>query len=68
MTRFKQALIALLLAVSLALTAVEAYAAPSLCVYFSCSGGPDNCMTIRVGTAFADVSVTCYKRLPVVQK
>ncbi len=64
MSTFKQGVIAVLLAASVALAATEAYAKqPALCGFVRCSGGPDNCMTINVGTAFGQVSMTCYARL-----
>lgn len=65
MTRFKQGIVALLLCTSLVLTAAEAYAkVPPVCGFVGCAVGPDNCMTISVGIAFVDVSMTCYTRLP----
>jgi hypothetical protein len=65
MTRFKQVIVAILLAASMVLTAAEAYAKPpAVCAFLGCSVGPDNCLTINVGVAFVEVSMTCYTRIP----
>jgi hypothetical protein len=64
MTRFKQGVVAILLSTSLVLTAAEAYAKPpAVCGFVGCSVGPDNCMTIHVGIAFVELSMTCYTRM-----
>ena len=64
MTRFKQGVIAILLAASMVLAATEAYAKPpAVCGFVGCSVGPDNCMTINVGIASVEISMTCYTRL-----
>lgn len=65
MTRFNQGVVAILLVASLVLAAAEAYAKPpAVCALVGCSGGPDTCMTINVGIASVEVSLTCYTRIP----
>jgi len=64
MHRFNQGVIAILLAASMILAVTEAYArVPRVCSLVGCSGGPDTCMTINVGVASVEISMTCYTRL-----
>jgi len=64
-TRFKEGVVAILLAASLVLAAAEAYAKPpAVCALVGCKGGPDVCMSFTVGFGCTEASMTCYTRIP----
>ena len=65
MFRLKQGIVAVLLAASIVMTAAEAYAAvPRICSAVRCLGGPDECMSIRIGFGYGEATMTCYTRIP----
>jgi hypothetical protein len=63
-TRFKQGIVALLLAASVVLTAAEAYAKPpALCAAIGCIQGPDTCLKMSIRVGFAEMAFTCYTKI-----
>jgi hypothetical protein len=64
MTGFKQGVIAILLAASLALAASEAYAkVPRLCASSGCYGGPDICVSASVTMGSVTATLNCYTKI-----
>lgn len=65
MSRLKQGIVVVLLAASIVMTTAEAYAAvPRMCAAIRCLGGPDECMSIRIGFGYGEATMTCYTRIP----